>query len=487
MEGSEVSLGYGAGSSHAPGARMAPGAIATRLPEGGLLPLARDIGSAFRTIMRAEDDRTRTQRAALFAFLVRIVSAAIAYASQVVLARWMGSFEYGSFVFVWVWVLVLGGTSSVGLNIAAMRFVPEYREGRDWNRLRGYLRGSRVATVLFSSLVAGVALGLLHLFGDRMPPHYLMPGVLILFCLPIYTMTDVQDGIGRAHHWIGVGLVPPYVLRPLFILTGMVIAHAAGWPMQATTAAGCAGVATWLAGLIQTFLIEQRVARMVPRGPRTYEFATWLKTSLPILMILAFDLVVQNTDVLMISRYMTPSDVGIYFAGVKTIGLIAFVHYAVSSAVANQFAKLNARGDRDGLEDLVREAVRWTFWPSLVAAMIVLALGKPMLWLFGPEFTVAYGPMFVLAIGLLAKASMGPVEFLLNMLGEQLRSAAVLVFTAVLNVLLNYLLIPRFGLMGAAAATATSLTVASLLYRAIAKRRLNIEVSILAQWRRRPG
>ena len=75
-------------------------------------------------------ERSRTGRAALAAFAIRVASAGVAYLSQVLLARWMGSFEYGIFVFVWVWVLILGGLSTLGLGIVLIRYVPEYRENR---------------------------------------------------------------------------------------------------------------------------------------------------------------------------------------------------------------------------------------------------------------------------------------------------------------------------------------------------------------------
>ena len=452
-------------------------AVRDGLPEIGIVSLARELATALREVLAGGDERKRTQRAALFAFSIRIVSAAIAYLSQVVLARWMGSFEYGSFVFVWVWVLVLGGISNLGLSIGSMRFVSEYRERGDMARLRGILLGGRLLTFLTATLVGLAGFGVLYFFGDSIAPHYLLPGLLVLFCLPVQTLTDVQDGIARGMQWIGTALVPPYVLRPLLILVTMIAAHEVGLPMRATTAAGCAILATWLACAIQFVGLHRKLRAVVPPGPRRYEVGIWLRVSLPILMILAFDLVVQNTDVLVLSRYMSPSDVGVYYAGVKTIGLIAFVHFAVASAVANQFAKLNTRGDTAGLQKLVGDAVRWTFWPSLAAAVVLLALGRPMLWLFGPEFTKAYAPMFVLAAGLIVKASVGPAEFLLNMLGEQLRSAAVLVFTAILNIVLNFVLIPHYGLMGAAAATSLSLISSAILYRAIARRRLGIEVS----------
>ena len=99
------------------------------------------------------------------------------------------------------------------------------------------------------------------------------------------------------------------------------------------------------------------------------------------------------------------------------MSLILFVHYAVGSSVANHFAALAARDDRVALDKFARDAAHWTFWPSLAAGCALLALGLPLLWLFGPQFTSGYPVMLILVVGFLFRASMGPTEFLLNMMG----------------------------------------------------------------------
>jgi O-antigen/teichoic acid export membrane protein len=231
---------------------------------------------------------------------------------------------------------------------------------------------------------------------------------------------------------------------------------------------------------VQTFLINRRLEATMEPGSRVYDFGFWLRRSAPLLMIVAADLLLQNTDVLVISRFLTPTDVGIYFAAAKTMALIMFVHYAVGSAVANQFAALNARGDRVALKAFVRDAVNWTFWTSLLCAAIILALSKPLLWLFGPQFTQGYPVMFVLVLGFLFRSAKGPAEFLLNKLGEQVLCATVLGYTALLNIALNFALVPHFGMRGAASATPISLMTASLMNYAVVRRRLDIEIGI---WR----
>lgn len=443
--------------------------------------LARQAGE----IRRGAGERSRTQRDAVTAFSVRIASAGILYLSQVVLARWMGAFEYGIYVFVWTWVLVLSGLSTLGLPTLTIRLVPEYLERGEHALLRGLLLGGRTIAFLVGTAIAGAALALIWLLGDRLDNHYVLPVCLALACVPMCAVSDVQDGIGRGRGWMAVGLMPPYVLRPLLLLGCMAAAHVLGLPTNAGTAAGAAVIATWVAGLAQMLLVARRFRGAIPKVARHYAFGRWLGAALPLLVITGCELALQNADVLIVSAYLSPTEVGMYFAAAKTMSLVMFIHYAVGSAVANRFSGLSARADREGLEALVRDAVNWTFWPSLAGAVVILALGKPLLWLFNPQFTAAYPVMFVLAVGFLVRASMGPAEFVLNMLGEQGLCALVLVVSAVLDVALSFALVPAFGMMGAATATAIALTVAALMNYAVARRRLALDLSIWASLRGR--
>ena len=381
-----------------------------RLGDGGL----KIVGD----LLRSDGDTQRTQRTALLAFVVRVASAAVAYLSQVFLARWMGSHEYGIFVFVWVWVLILGGLSPLGLNVSIIRFVPEYGELGEHAKLRGVLFSGRVITLACSTVIALLGLGGLYLFGNAIEGHYILPAYLALICIPLYALTDMGDAICRSKSWIILGLVPPFILRPLLILLSMLAAYLYGLPMVATTAVGAAIVATWVAGLLQHYLLQKRLSDEVPAGERSYDLGFWLKVSLPILFINGSELMLQNTDVIVISHFMSPTDVAIYFAALKTMSLVSFVHFAVGAAVGNRFSSLKASGAEEELKSFVRQSVHWTFWPSLLGTMIILIMGWPLLYMFGEEFTAGYPVMFILAVGFIVRAAMGPAEFVLNMLGS---------------------------------------------------------------------
>jgi O-antigen/teichoic acid export membrane protein len=431
-----------------------------------------------------ESERSHTGRNAITAFFVRSASAAILYFTQVALARWMGAYDYGIYVFVWTWVLVLSNLSNLGLSTAVLRLLPQHRERAEMAALRGLLDGGRVFVASVASGVAMAGLALLWFAGDLVASHYALPAYLALICIPLCTLTDIQDGLARARGWMAVGLLPPYVLRPLLLLGCMSAAHAYGLPVNAQTAVGAAVVASLAAALAQTFLLQRRFRRELPPGPRRYRVAHWLGTAFPFWVIVACDLVLQNSDVLIISAYLSPSEVGMYFAAAKTMSLVMFIHYAVGSAGANKIALLHVRGDMKRLSAAICDAANWTFWPSLAGIIAILLVGKPMLGLFSEEFVQAYPVICILAIGLAVRASMGPADVVLNMLGQQAICARILVASAILSLALSVALVPHLGMIGAASATSAALAVASAMSCIAARRRLDLKIAIWSNLRR---
>jgi O-antigen/teichoic acid export membrane protein len=423
--------------------------------------------------------RGSLQGNALAVFVVRVASAALLFVSQVVLARWMGASEYGVYVALWTAVLLLGGFSHLGLSAAMMRLVPQYQASGAFDALRGILLGGRLLAVASATVLAGLAGAILWFDGTWLGFELSLPVALALLCLPFYTLEDVQDGIGRGQRWTLEAIVPPYLLRPATVLTLVLVAHWAGLASTALTTIAAALVATAGTALVQTLFIERRIRETVPRGKRTFDVSAWLAVSLPLLAVGACEVVLQNADVMLLNFFRPSADVGIYYAATKTAGLALFVHYAVGSAYAGRIAAA-AIGDETEMRRLVHESVRWTFYPSLVVTLTILALGIPLLSQFGHGFTEAYPLMFILAVGVLARAATGPSELILNMLGHQRACAISLATAAVVSISLNAVLIPILGLMGASIATASALTTAAFLNWRAAKRLSGVNLFVLA-------
>jgi O-antigen/teichoic acid export membrane protein len=404
-------------------------------------------------VLFTADERGEASRMSLIAFSIRIVSAVIAFVSQVLMARWMGSFEYGIFVLVWVTMVIVGNLACLGFHTSIIRFIPEYRERNMLAELRGIVLTSRLFVLVASTTIAGLgALGV-WLLSPFIENYYVVPFILGLICMPMIAMSDLLQGLARANSWALFALAPTYLVRPVLILALMVLMLLVGFAPDARTAIFASIAATYATTLGQLIGITARIGKKIPAGPRKLHFAQWFLVSLPIFLVEGFFFLLTNADVLMVGAYMNPNDVAVYFATVKTLALVHFVYFAVKAGVAQRYAQFT-HGEPEKLAAFARETVSWTFWPSLLMALLVLVLGEPMLSLFGPEFVAGYPLLFLLVFGVVARAAVGPCESLLTMSGNQNICAAVYAMTLALNIGLNLVLIPLFGLWGAAMATA---------------------------------
>jgi len=424
------------------------------------------------------------QRLAGAVFMFRVASAVLAYGSQVLFARWMGSYEFGIYVYVWTWVLLIGQPLDLGLGTAAQRFIPEYRESGAFDLLRGFLFGSRLLAFGIAALIALICAGGIWLLAPWLDDYLVVPLYLACISLPAYGLANTQDGIARSHDWVGLSLMPTYVARQILLTALMAAAYFGGLPMNAVTAMIMAGVSIWLPTMGQFLVLNRRLAARIAPGPRAHAIRYWLVTSAPILLAESFYLLLTYADILLLQQFRPPDEVAVYYAAAKTLALVSFIYYAISATTAHRFSVYHVAGDRAGLSAFIAQSIKWTFWPSLAATALLLAAGEPLLRLFGAQFAGGYHLMFILAAGLLARAAIGPIERLLNMLGEQRVCALIYGAAFAINFIACLALIPHFGATGAAIATTTALVVESIMLFQVTKRRLGFHVFIWGGARR---
>ena len=424
-------------------------------------------------------DRALAQRMAGTAFLIRVASAGMLYVTQVLLARWMGRFEFGIYVYVISWISFLGMLAPLGIAYSSQRFIPEYRARGESERLAGFLYGAR--WLCFGlGLAAGLLLaGTVLVLRDSMPDYYVVPFLIAAAALPIFCVSSAQDAIARSFNWVVLALVPWFLAQPLIIFFTMGVLHVSGVPVTAVAGLLTSVAALWSVILIQLVLLGRRLRAELAPAARRYEIARWFKTGLPMFLVDGFYLLLTYVDILVLQVFEAPSEVAIYYAATKTLALITFIYYSVSSASGHRFSEYHLTGDRQKLAAFVADTIRWTFWPSLALAMVLILLGRFVLSLFGAGFDEGYPALCVLVIGLVARASVGPSERLLNMVGEQFSCAAVYAAAFSVNLVLCFVLIPRFGLIGAACSTASAIVIESVLLFVAIRMRLGLHVFVL--------
>jgi O-antigen/teichoic acid export membrane protein len=297
----------------------------------------------------------------------------------VLFARWMGTFEFGVYVYVWTWVLLLGQVIDLGLGTAAQRFIPEYRDRGMLSLLRGFVSGSRWLALTMALGIAVVCAAAVHLLEPWLDHYTVIPLYLACITLPAFALADVQEGISRSYDWVGLSMVPVYIVRQALLTVLMAVAYFANLPMNAVTAMIIVAVSIWVPAISQSLMVNRRLRGRIAPGERTYQFITWITTALPMLMVQGFYSALAYTDVLVLQRFRPPDEVAVYYGAAKTLALVSFIYYSVSATTAHRFSSYHVAGDRTGLSAFIAQSIKWTFWPSLAATVLLLAFGRPIL------------------------------------------------------------------------------------------------------------
>jgi O-antigen/teichoic acid export membrane protein len=402
---------------------------------------------------------------------IRVLGAGLTYASMVLLARWLGSHNFGIYAYVLVIVTLLGLAFSFGFNSSGLRFVSSYLAQGKLRRLSGFLQQSHKIVLLLSVLGSLTGIGLVYALRNVIESYYVTPLLVGLLCVPVWTLLNQLEATARAFGWVNVAYVPGYILRPFLIMTfvgGLVLF---GGAADAVTALWALIGACAVAALVQALFVYSGARPHLDGVKPAFHTRHWVGISLSFLMIDGFRMLLDNTDILLIARFLDPHSVAVYFAVIRTSGLVAFVSFSVIALAVPKFAEIHSTGTPQELQKFVSNVAQMMFWPSLMAAIGMACVGPFLLSLFGADFAVGYPTMLVILAGHVLRSATLPVEYLLNMTGHHRDTMRVYAFAALASIVLNLLFIPAFGIIGAAIGTYTAMLGGNVwLYRLVQKR-----------------
>jgi O-antigen/teichoic acid export membrane protein len=292
---------------------------------------------------------------------------------------------------------------------------------------------------------------------------------LIAFFVPLAAVTTVSLGASR-----GFGTMKPYVLvqnialpTARIVLVFAVVAAGLGTAAVALAwtsplIAACAVALACLAWGLRKGRADDAHPRVAPRPLPVLASSFW-RFSAPRAAAAGFGTTVTWLDVLLVGAYTSASDAAVYAAASRLSLVGTYALYAAGMALAPQFSSLIAQGRRDVVDALYQTATAWLIalgWP-LYATLAVLA--PVFMSIFGPHYNAGATALTILALAGLVNFATGNVTLLLLMAGGSgwnMFNAAASLAT---NVALNLVLIPRYGIEGAAIAWAASIVLQNAL------------------------
>jgi O-antigen/teichoic acid export membrane protein len=420
-----------------------------------------------------------------FIFAARLAGAGIIFLAQAAIARLWGASILGEYLLVTATINLIGVVMPFGFHTVGSYFAAQYR-AKDEGRMLWRFFARSYGHVF-------VAMALLLLLGRHVLPLFGAPGQLLLEHWVPASLMAFATAMVHVNGSILIGLKRPFagfladaVFRPMVIIAAfavslLAVTPAAGFEqMLWIMSIGYIGIAS------VHFVFAIRAARTVPAegGIRAGESKRWWRFALPwVLISLATDFFF-DIDLLLLSSHLSREELAIFGVCTRMFSLISFGVAAVYAVILPDMFESEAKSDRTGFNRKIGDANLVAVVISL-AMLVLMTVAAPFaLMLFGPAFVAGAAPMSVLCLALVVRSVFGPASVVLSIHDRPYASLPSIGLGMGTLVIANMVLVPPFGLMGAAVSALLAIGLWNIALWYTALKTAGIDVSILPRIRK---
>ena len=414
-------------------------------------------------------------------FILRFGGLTVGYLLTLVIANLFGAKGLGDYVLAIAVLRLFTLIAKLGLDTTSIRFIASFASQDKWTSIFKF-RKQVISVLSISSIVASVLMYFLSVpISELINANPLYIQINAFFVLPmIFFMLHYQSlrGLKRIAEFSFFYRMA----QALFSLISIVILY------QFFTTSDVPVYAYLISVLIVSLLsfisfrywLNKRSKGKDSAEKEVMSYSTLFKISIPLMFAQSVQFIMAWTDKLMLGAIDTPNvvngittnieEVGVYYTAFKLSMFAAVALMAINSIASPKFAELYGKKDFDGLKKVAHQSSKMIFLATLPLVLVFFVFPEFLLGLFGEEFKVGVKAFVFLSFGKLISSLSGSVGNILQMTGKQVIFMNVLFVGAIVNVLLNFFLIPKFGINGAALASMISLSMWNLIMVYFVKR-----------------
>jgi O-antigen/teichoic acid export membrane protein len=357
-----------------------------------------------------------------------------------------------------------------GFNVSLLNLIPKYKAKYCSDSIL-YLFNKMLTLVLIYGSILAISTSFfsesisVELFGSTvlLQPFYIAPFLALVIALNEYFMSGLR-ALGEVKTFAILGLFPS-----IFIVISLIL-FVYFYPEMDMAPIYIYIIAPSLILFISphffyNFFSRNKNKKLNP--VKKISIKEVYLVSSPMFLISGAGLLMTHLDILMIGVYMEEFDVGIYSIVVKILLIYSIIMGSVNSIVAPKFSHYYNTGNLLKLKEISKNSSKILLYIAIPLTLVIIINGRGILKLFGEAYADAYLILCVLVVGQLINLLSGPVGYFLNMTGNSKAYQKIMAIALLLNILLNLILIPLHGMLGAAISTTASIVIwnlASLLY-----------------------
>ena len=415
--------------------------------------------------------------ASLLSAAMRVAGVALGYLGHLVVSRLVGVHDYGIYLIALSWALVLALLARLGFDQAPIRYSTLYLESGEAGLFRGFIRTAVGTVTLASLLVTGVFV----LIGATARAASL--GVVIAAAFVVFpqALLSVIAVIIRSSRRIFASQFYDQIFRPVLQIALLGALVLTGRHVGAADALAATAIAS-LAALGMAAFHFRRIFSHTRGATADYGPArSWFSLSVPLLLIAVSQELLNQLEIILLGVFGNAREAGLFGAAWRLASLVVFMLGTYGVVCGPVVASALHKKDFAELNRVVQFAARLTAVSGAGAILLLVVAGKFLLSIFGPEFDAGYPALIMLLIGGAANAFTGVVAYLLTLTGHERTGVAIFGGALLISFVLNLLLIPRFGAVGAATASSVAMSTWNLAMAFWVRRELGIDATALGR------
>ena len=378
--------------------------------------------------------------------IVKVIAVPLSFVSGVMLARFMGSENYGLYGLLLSIATVCCSGVARSISVLLVRELAGAMALKKNAEMIGIIT-MIVLLLIIAVSIAAILVGVLPIFDIATPQSLLL---IIGLMLTLSMMGSLLRGL----KYTASGLFVEQAARPLFLILAIIYIVNGNW--GSVTVSFEQGIELLVVALVCAILLGAALLlKAWPAGLFHNGLiidSSWVIKSLPLLLVMGYSQGISvQLPILMMGSMVEPAVIGNFRVADTMAGLISLTLIAANVALGPKIAALKAKNDLKGFEHLLRVAASVIFCVAIPMALVFIFFGVSLIPLiFGEEYRQAAGYLSVLCFAQVINSFCGPVMLALNMLGGEKENIKAIALSLVITLVLGWFLINAYGGLGAA-------------------------------------
>ncbi len=412
---------------------------------------------------KAKDYSEQLFKGAALVMIGLFISKAIGYLYTIIIAR-IGTEVFGLYNLALSIISFLSIIALFGLKSGVVRYVSYYKIKNDTSRIKGVIVSALKISIPLSIIIALILFIFANFISNNIFNNPNLGFILRIFSItiPLLVITEILLSVAVAYKKIEYRVITNDIIEKLLKLSLAFVLIYFGFKLEAA-------IFSYVFSIIVSFILSiYFIKKIFPIFDKKINSLTMDKElafySFPLLFSTVLISVVKWIDTIMLGIYRTISEVGVYNVALSTSNLMIIVPTAVMSLFLPLITEKYSEKNFKQLKEIYNKTVRWIFTFNIIfLSVMILFSGEILNVMFGNEYVLGYKSLLILVLGYFIFSLAHIHSNYLVVIKKTKLVLLINVVMGLLNILLNLYLIPKYGMIGGAIATSTSLIVIFIL------------------------